>query len=627
MEGEPIRLNMLMDQQSWRLRLHAELPGGEPGDVLGAGVLLGQDLVLTCAHVVPGPAVPVRVEFPVLTGESKGVSRSARVIEGHWVERYGRDEGDLALLRLTEPAPVASTAVLHRDPVPYDTRVTVDGFPRNRSGGLWVDAVLKGPGGHGDEWVQINPVDFHERNPRGFSGAGVSEAGTGRLLGIMVAVYDTPADRSPFFHFYMIPAATIAGHLPLVAEHHMTGPRVIPPQLSVAPGDQRTGRPLGLQQTLTCWLNAETDSWDIETVFLREGDDEADVALRTTLGLADRERSPGLSTAASSRPGGPAVPRRGSISLAVAAAGRSRDELAQDLDPQPARQLTSVVVTLPDRADADPGETAVLLRRLADRGARLLLVLHGPAPVLTGELLPAGRAAQWLARLTDRADRLSGTERTVRDLFRRLEPRVTGLPGPPARHGDRAQLWTAQLAAELERTRAREAPQEPPQEAPAPPPGSGAAALLQMLSYAEQSVLGALLRAEDVERRLRAALDRMLDLRGLLAAEQARLADHRRAEDAVAAGQYRRAQQLLTEGPSSLDDVERAVTAFVTTVHARLDDHGTGTGLGTGTGEADGRAAGKAAGKPTGEAAGEAPRKAAGGDGAAAAATGEERTP
>ncbi|MET9530604.1 trypsin-like peptidase domain-containing protein [Streptomyces sp. NPDC006649] len=557
-----------MDQQSWRLRLHAELPGGEPGDVLGAGVLFGRDLVLTCAHVLPGPAEPVRVEFPVLAGEPKGVSRSAKVVDGHWVERYGRDEGDLALLRLTEPAPVTSTAVLHRDPAPYDTRVTVDGFPRNRSGGLWVDAVLKGPGGHGDEWVQINPVDFHDPDPRGFSGAGVTEAGTGRLLGIMVAVYDTPAGRSPFFHFYMIPAATIAGHLPLVAEHHMTGPRVIPPQLSVAPGHQRTGRPLGLQQTLTCWLNGDDTSWDIETVFLREDDEEADVALRTTLGLADRERSPGLSTTGSSRPGGPAVPHRGSISLAVAAAGRSREQLARDLEPEPARQLTSVVVSLPDRAAAAPGETAGLLRRLADRGARLLLVLHGPAPGLTGELLPAGRAAQWLERLADRADRLSETERAVRDLFRRLEPRVTGLPGPPARHGDRAQLWTAQLAAELEQTQQRE--QEP---AGCPPSGSemGVAALLQMLSYAEQSVLSALLWAEDVEQRLLAALDRMLDLRGLLAAEQARLADHQRAEDAVAAGQYRRAQQLLTEGPSSLDDVERAVAAFVATVHARLD--------------------------------------------------------
>lgn len=615
MEGESIRLNMLMDQQSWRLRLRAELPGGEPGDVLGAGVLLGRDLVLTCAHVVPGPTEPVRVEFPVLAGEPNGVSRSARVVEGHWVERYGRDEGDLALLRLTEPAPVTSTAVLHRAPAPYDTRVTVDGFPRYRSGGLWVDAVLKGPGGHGDEWVQINPVDFHDPNPRGFSGAGVAEAGTGRLLGIMVAVYDTPADRSPFFHFYMIPAATIAGYLPIVAEHHTTGPNVIPPQLSVAPGSQRTGRPLGLQQTLTCWLNGDAGSWDIETVFLREDDEEADVALRTTLGLADRERSPGLSTTGSSRPGGPAVPRRGSISLAVAAAGRSREQLAQDLEPQPPRQLTSVVVSLPDRAAADPGETAGLLQRLADRGARLLLVLHGPAPVLTGDLLPAGRPAQWLERLTDRANRLSGTERTIRDLFRRLEPRVTGLPAPPEPHGARAQLWTTQLAAELERTQrqAQDRALGQAQEAPRSEDGVDVAALLQMLSYAEQSVLGALLRAEDVEQRLRAALDRMLDLRGLLAAEQARLADHQRAEDTVAAGQYRRAQQLLTEGPSSLDEVEQAVAAFVTTVHGRLNG---------------------------GPGPGEAPRPGDGGDGydgdggngddgdaaAAAAVAGEERT-
>ncbi|WP_328536824.1 S1 family peptidase [Streptomyces sp. NBC_00344] len=556
MEGAREHLNKLVDQQGWRLRLRDELPGREPGKLLGAGVLLGTDLVLTCAHVIPGATARVRVEFPLLGGHLKGEWRSAAVVPGHWVERYGNDEGDLALLRLTAPAPVASPVVFDRDPVPYGTEVTIDGFPKDRSGGLWVDAVLKGPGGHGDEWVQINPVDFHEQDAGGFSGAGVTEARTGRLLGIMVAVYDAQTAGHPFFHFYMIPGATVAGHLRLVAERHTKGLPVIPEGLLVAPGTARTGRPLGLQRILTRWLHGEGGTWDIETVFVREDDREAAVALRTTLSLADRERSPGLSTAGTRLSDDGTVPRPGSIGLAVPAAGMTHEELAQALDPQPPRPLSSIAVFAPDRAAAAPEQVGELLRRLADRGARLLLVLHGPQPELTGNLLPPGRTLEWLARLGERADRLSETERSIRDLHRRLAPRVTPLPVPPTARGADAQLWTVQLAAEQR--------QDGPD-------------ILQKLSQAEQAVEELLLRAARIERGLRNTLDAVLRLRGLLGVAQARLGAHRRDEHPEAVRHYSAAQRLLTEGPSDLAETERAVEAFLRTVHRILDD-GPGTG-------------------------------------------------
>ncbi|MEV8567149.1 serine protease [Streptomyces sp. NPDC051322] len=534
-----------MDQQSWRLRLREAPAGGTPGRLLGAGVLLGTDLVLTCAHVIPGPKSTVRVEFPLLTGPSKGQWRTATVIEGHWVERHGNDVGDLALLRLTASAPVKSTVVLDRDPAPYDTRVAIDGFPRGRSGGLWVDAVLKGPGGHGDDWVQINPVDFHEQDPRGFSGAGVTETGSDRLLGIMVAVYDTQPD---FFHFYMIPAATIAGHLPLVAGH-LSGLTVIPDDLLIAPDGARTGRPLGVQRTVTRWLHGEPGTWDIETVFVREDDREAAIALRTTLNLADRERSPGLSTAETRQSDDGTVPRPGSISLAVAAAGMNAEQLAQALNPQSPRHLASVAVVAPDLAEAAPGRVGELLRALHGRGTRLLLVLHGPQPALTGELLPSDRALRWLTRLGERADRLSETERSVRELHRRLAPRVTPLPAPPSPRGADAQLWTVQLAAEH---------------------GRGGD-IMEKLSHAEQSVEEALLRAGRIERTLQAALDTMLRLRGLLGVAQARLGDHAQDEHPDAVRDYTAAQRLLTGGPSDLGQADQAVRTFVRTVHRILD--------------------------------------------------------
>lgn len=560
-------LNAPTDHQSWRLRLREELPGGAPGKVLGAGVLLGVDLVLTCAHVVPGPETAVRVEFPLLTGPSKGEWRTAAVIEGHWVKRFGNDEGDLALLKLTTPAPSAtSTVVLDRDPVPFDTAVVIDGFPRNRSGGLWVDAVLKGPGGHGDEWVQINPVAFHEKDPRGFSGAGVTERGSDRLLGIMVAVYDP---LPTVFQFYMIPAATIAGHLPLVAGH-IRGLPVIPDDLSVVPGGARTGRPLGVQRILTRWLHGEAGTWAVETVFVRQDDQEAAVALRTTLNLADRERSPALSTTETRLSEDGTVPRPGSIGLAVAAAGMSTEQLVRALDPQPSRRFSSVAVFSPDLADATPGRVAELLRRLNDRGARLLLVLHGPQPDLIRELLPPGRAVQWLTRLGERADRLSETERSIRNLHRRLAPRVTPLPDPPSRHGTDAQLWTVQLAAEH---------------------GQGDADILEKLSHAEQFVEDALLRAERVQRRLRTALETLLRLRGLLGVAQARLGVHDRDEHPEAVRDYTAAQRLLTGGPADLAEVEQAVGTFVRTVHRILDGRA-GTG---GAAEAAGRTGGEGA--------------------------------
>lgn len=553
MRGEPLRLNMPMDQQSWRLRLREQPPGGQPGQVLGAGVLFGQDLVLTCAHVLPGRTDQVRVEFPLLKGKLQGVSRTATVLDEYFVPRHGKHEGDLALLRLTSPAPVPSTVVLDRDPVPYDTRVMVDGFPRGRSGGFWVDAQLKGPGGHGDEWVQLNPVGYRDRDPRGFSGAGVTEAGSGRLIGIMVAVYGNPDTEEPLLYFYMIPGATIAGHLPLVAAHHMTGSPVIPPQLSVAPEAARTGRPLGLQRTLTRWLHRDADTWDTETVFVREDDAEAASALRTTLNLADRERSPALSTADTRRSGDGTVPRPGTIDLAVAAAGMSHEELTRALEPR--QQLSSVAIVSADRSAATPQELAGLLRTLADRGVRLLLVLNAPEPALTQELLPPGRARLWLARLAARTDRLSDAERSIKELHRRLTPRVTRLPAVPDPRSVDAQLWTAQLTAEWEWER-----------------DGDEAALLEKLSYAEQAVEHFLLAAERAERELRTELDRLHGLRGLLAAEQARLSREDRAEDAGATVHYREAQRLLRGGPSDLDDVQRAVDVFVRSVHRLLDE-------------------------------------------------------
>lgn len=89
---------------SWIARI------GEPdGLVLGAGVLLAPDRVLTAAHVV-SPGRPYVVHFLGVPGVP-GVAATVRADE-HVPQRedaFGDRSGDLALLRLAEPLPAEHT--------------------------------------------------------------------------------------------------------------------------------------------------------------------------------------------------------------------------------------------------------------------------------------------------------------------------------------------------------------------------------------------------------------------------------------------------------------------------------------------------------------------------------------
>ncbi|MFD0445862.1 trypsin-like serine protease [Streptomyces indonesiensis] len=86
---------------TWRVRIRSSA-----GDVLGAGILLGSETVLTCAHVIPDdglpvPATEVLVEL-VEVHEAQPVP--ARVADGCWVPQRSDGCGDVALLRLSAAA-------------------------------------------------------------------------------------------------------------------------------------------------------------------------------------------------------------------------------------------------------------------------------------------------------------------------------------------------------------------------------------------------------------------------------------------------------------------------------------------------------------------------------------------
>ncbi|MEV5979104.1 trypsin-like peptidase domain-containing protein [Streptomyces sp. NPDC052114] len=578
-----------MDHSSWRVRLRRWAASGS-GDVLGAGVLFGTDRVLTCAHVVRDPATGrrpdrVQVEFPLLQGLTRTPHRTATVAAGHWVPPFGKAQGDLAVLVLDEPAPVPSTVTLHRTLDYRGALVLVDGFPEHQSGGQWLTGACRGPGGEGDERVQIDltgagaDADSGQLLRGGFSGAGVREEGTDRILGIL-AQADERGERG-----YMIPAATVAKYFRHFAERYVTGPHAIPGHRVVSADAARTARPHGLQRTVTRWLNGDADAWDTEILFVPEDDERARQALYVVLNMADREQSPQLAVqpveltgqgdSLLSRAG--IAPRVGSIGLVLDLEGAALDDPAQpelrealavlrhELRHAPGRRTAppgrpAVAVLYADRSATEPAAATRILRELADSGARLLVVVrdssHGFSYAAAERLLPADRAAQWLQRLGNRVDALADTERRARRLFHRVEPHVVD---PPLATGyaARAALWTVQLSNELRPQSGRSGPR-----------------FLEKLSYAEQAVDTYLLRAERAEDELRGVLDEHLRLRGLLRDHLARLARRGLAEHPDAVGPYREAQRLLMTGPCPLADAERAVEAFARVVRRLAEPDG-----------------------------------------------------
>ncbi|WP_447028855.1 S1 family peptidase [Streptomyces hypolithicus] len=563
--------------------------------MLGAGVLLGDGMVLTCAHVIriagsDDHQPVVVVEFPGNGGGGKGQGGAgpgaleARVLPGHWVPRADDHSGDLALLRLDGPPPVASHTTLHRLPTIWNRRVHFAGYPSRITGGKWAEALIKGPGGPGDEWVQIDPVTEADTLMRRFSGAGVVDNRTGRVIGIVVSKLDSEREGAHYVHGYMIPTGTVVKHLDLVRERCVSGRPPVPPALltpgvavavDAGDGPARPAQDLGFARWITRWLAGEDDMADVEIAFVRDEDLAAALALRTTLALADREQSPRTSTAAAdpglARSGlahvdaYPTVPRAGSLDLAIDVSGRTPAQVAGEIAegmgldgpgllPLPARlaadalPLTTVVRGVDE--SAEPAETVELLHALARRGGRLLLVfrrLDSPALRRAYDLLlEPDRPRRWLDRIGRRITDLARTEEAARELRRRAASCVTPLP-PVPRYAPDLALKAARLEADPQR---------------------GATAFLVKLSYVERSTEGALLQAKAAHRVLALRLARHQELRGLLDGHQARLAAHGITE--AAAVLHQEAQRMLTGGPCELPVAEAAVERFVTEARVAL---------------------------------------------------------
>lgn len=196
----------------WRVRVRG--PGGE--GLCGAGVLIGEGRILTCAHVVaealgcPAEQVTpadgaVLVDFAP-SGDPR--PRRARLVDGGWFPARSAS-GDLAVLDLEagEPPAGARPAALHAGDGAQPAEVSVYGHPRPGLGdGLWVEATATGPGGPNPAWRQLDGRANGVAIQRGFSGAGVWDRGLGGVIGLVVAAYASSVERVA----WMFPLAAVA---------------------------------------------------------------------------------------------------------------------------------------------------------------------------------------------------------------------------------------------------------------------------------------------------------------------------------------------------------------------------------------------------------------------------------
>ncbi|MEU6506444.1 trypsin-like peptidase domain-containing protein [Streptomyces sp. NPDC046942] len=412
---------------SWIARIEAP-----DGQVLGAGVLLARDRVLTAAHVVsPGRRYTVRlVGVRGLDPVPATVHADEHVPQRE--DSLGSSSGDLALLRLDRPLPDGHATRLHRLAVPYG-EVSMYGFPDGDDGGRWHGATLEAPRGR-DSQVQLRPLSPGELAAPGFSGGPVVDHATGRVIGIVLSV----DEGTPSAFSYMSPTETILSHLPQVAAW-TDGAEAVDPRLRTGARAASGALDVRFATELASWFRGE--GWPVLVTVAPDRSDRA-WTLNRAVTLADRELRTDRNASVFSHDPPETVPPAGAHDLALdvkeLTAADVMDRVAARLgigdDPRPERlgalrvPLAAVLVGVDEAAE--PGALLGLLDRLARQGARLLLVFRrqGERADQAAELL-VGRP------LYDRWVRLHAElDRIVEELgpaLDRLRDRV--LPGPGSR--------------------------------------------------------------------------------------------------------------------------------------------------------------------------------------------------
>lgn len=551
--------------------LHAEHPWRVrvAGRRRGAGVLLDERHVLTCAHVVGDASQQVTVRSAVCRPEWRA---TARVGPGSWVHRDDETlRGDVTLLVLDEPAPCDARATLWLAPI-SGGMVRAYGFPPAEPYGIPADAELGGDGGRGGEFGLLNRVGAGRQwiEP-GFSGSGVLKLDgdhAGHVIGIIVADYRNADARAA----WMMPIETILRYLPDIARY-----------VSGEPADRLGASGSGLPElargdTLRVALTRElagllTGGW-AGTVVLPGGGGTGTawlVRLVRTADPATRARTSDAELTAAPRD---TVLELGTIDAAYDARGRSATEVTRYFSgrfglppdhPDPVREIlrrkppACIVIDGADRAE-DPGALLrEVLRPLAvsarSRGVRLVLGFDGPAPEnlpyeVSLDPEPIDGGSPRLAVAVDvraRVAELAAAEADVATLSAGNERRFHEPPPLPPARAPRLRVRLAVAGA------ARHDPE------------------LAAVDEAAVAALGEIASFRQRSERMDGLLN---DLRSTLEVNQVRAARHLPEEDQDLAVRYAQARRALWQAPIDLDTAGRSVVRYVAEVNRRIGDHG-----------------------------------------------------
>ena len=536
------------ERRRWRVRLRDDL-----GRILGAGTMLDEQHLLTCAHVVEnggGPRTRVAVEFVGLPDAAKG---TAHVVEGGWIPAADDERGDIALLRLDKPRAGVFGAPLRRMPLGHHQLVRAHGFPHGADTGVWTQARLVGEGGPRSEWVHLQRTVEAEPIGQGHSGTAVLDEATGYVVGMVVGRHTGDGGRVAS----MIPVETMLGHLPRLGQWTTGSPAV---DESFVRSVTDTPPDPDFVKQLAGWF-AGTQSGAVWVVVTGEAESATAKALRLCVALADRERSLGLADP----PDVGERPRAGSVDLAVDAAGKTADDVRHRIDERlnlgaagAASGRTIVVDAIDDAVEPERLVEEVLAPmagRAGELGIRMVLGFRredSPGVTVVRESSSPGvpRPAE-----DDLQGRLDALTKAVDELVAIEEyqvtvaTRFTGVAMVSARakrlRGALNQLRSAEVDGDTEW-------------------------VLRHIGGCERSIAPAI----DDGRRVRAVLDGLLARRDELRArldtyaEMAR--NHELAEEPELGKAYAPARKLLFEGPCDLDAAAAAVDEYAAAVRGRI---------------------------------------------------------
>lgn len=164
------------------------------GNVVGAGFLVAEHYLLTCAHVVAAaltlpantetqPEQPVKFDFPLL---APGYKLKASVVFWLPVAETVSSE-DIAVLRLLTPPPANAKSVsIASLSGAWGHPLGVFGFPKGYADGVWATATLRGE--TGKRWIQLDAKMGQDRPlDQGFSGSPVWDEPLNAVVGMTVA--------------------------------------------------------------------------------------------------------------------------------------------------------------------------------------------------------------------------------------------------------------------------------------------------------------------------------------------------------------------------------------------------------------------------------------------------------